>query len=172
MAEARGSSPATQDVVQMAVGARLRLYSFDRYKTKKKDDENGAGTTKLTFAVADPPAARKAARSGEGLAAGVNLARDLVNEPPNVLSPEEFAERTQPLTKLGVEVEVLDVKALRKIGMKALLAVGQGSARDSRVVIMRWNGGKTGESPVAFSARAWCSTPAASRSSRAAAWRT
>jgi leucyl aminopeptidase len=89
-----------------------------------------------------------------------------------VLGPEEFAERTQPLTKLGVEVEVLDVKALRKIGMKALLAVGQGSAARQPVVIMRWNGGKTGDAPVAFLARAWCSTRAASRSSRAAAWRT
>jgi len=149
MPEAPGLLPQTEDVVQMAVGARLRLYKFDRYKTKKKDDENG-GATKLVFAVADPAAARKAARAGEGLAAGVNLARDLVNEPPNVLGPEEFAERAQALAKLGVEVEVLDVKALRKIGMKALLAVGQGSARDSRVAIMRWNGGKAGDAPVAF----------------------
>jgi leucyl aminopeptidase len=73
-----------------------------------------------------------------------------VNEPPNVLSPEEFANRAKALEKLGVEVEILDEKAMRKLGMRALLGVGQGSERDSRVVIMRWNGGKATERPVAF----------------------
>jgi leucyl aminopeptidase len=139
-------------VAEMALGARLRAYKFDRYKTKKKDNgnENGDAPTKLTFAVEDPAAARKAARQAEGLAAGVTLARDLVNEPPNVLGPDEFAVRTQGLAKLGVEVEVLDEKALKKLNMRALLGVGQGSARGSRAVIMRWNGGKENAAPVAF----------------------
>jgi leucyl aminopeptidase len=150
VAEAPGLSASPEDIAQMALGARLRLYKFDRYKTKKKDnDENGAAT-KITFAVADPAAVRKAARNVEGLAAGVGLARDLVNEPPNILGPEEFADRALTLSKRGVEVEILDEKALRKLGMRALLAVGQGSARESRVAVMRWNGGKAGEAPVAF----------------------
>jgi leucyl aminopeptidase len=67
-----------------------------------------------------------------------------------VLGPEEFANRAAELAKLGVEVEVLDEKALKKFGMRALLAVGQGSARESRVVLMRWNGGKASDKPVAF----------------------
>jgi leucyl aminopeptidase len=67
------------------------------------------------------------------------MARDLVNEPPNVLSPVEFAKRAQGLRKAGVDVEVLDEKAMRKLGMGALLAVSQGSRNDPRVVIMRWN---------------------------------
>ena len=134
----------------MALGARLRLYKFDRYKTKKKEDDENGGTTRITFAVADPVAARKAAKTADGLAEGVGIARDLVNEPPNVLGPEEFANRAAALAKLGVEVEVLDEKALRKLGMRALLAVGQGSARESRVVLMRWNGGKASDKPVAF----------------------
>jgi leucyl aminopeptidase len=100
--------------------------------------------------VPDPAAARRAVKARDAVAAGVVIARDLVNEPPNVLSPEEFARRAQALAKVGVEVEVLDEKALSKLGMRALLAVGQGSARDSRVVVMRWNGGKDRAAPVAF----------------------
>ena len=145
-----GLAPAAEDIAQMALGARLRLYRFDRYKTKKKEDDENGGTTRITFAVADPVAARKAAKAADGLAEGVGIARDLVNEPPNVLGPEEFANRAAALAKLGVEVEVLDEKALRKLGMRALLAVGQGSARESRVVLMRWNGGKASDKPVAF----------------------
>ena len=153
LVDAPGAALPPEAIADIALGARLRAYKFDRYKTKKKkEEENGADDkdTRLTLAVADPAAARKAAKAGEGLAAGVDLARDLVNEPPNVLGPEEFARRAEALAKVGVEVEVLDEKALRKIGMRALLAVGQGSARESRVVIMRWNGGKAGEAPVAF----------------------
>src|SRR6266403_5967573 len=78
------------------------------------------------------------------------MARDLINEPANVLFPEEFARRTTVLKKLGVAVEVLDVPAMKKLGMNALLGVGQGSRKDSRVVIMRWNGGKKNDAPVAF----------------------
>src|SRR4051794_19144938 len=150
LAELPGLQPTAENVAQMALGARLRLYKFDRYKTKKKDTDENGGATRLTFAVAEPAAARKAAKTAEGLADGVRVARDLVNEPPNVLGPEEFAKRAEELTRLGVEVEVLDEKALRKLGMRALLAVGQGSGRESRVVIMRWNGGKASDKPVAF----------------------
>jgi leucyl aminopeptidase len=149
IADLPGGTPSADDVAQMALGARLRLYKFDRYKTKKKDDENG-GATKIVFAVADPAAVRKSAKVADGLAEGVRIARDLVNEPPNVLGPEEFAKRAEELKKLGVEVEVFDEKALTKIGMRALLAVGQGSERESRVVIMRWNGAKGSDKPVAF----------------------
>jgi leucyl aminopeptidase len=138
-------------VADLTLGLRMRLYRFDRYKTKKKDDEaEDRGTTRLTLAVADPSAVKKAVKARDGLAGGVAIARDLVNEPPNVLGPVEFAERAGELEKLGVEVEILDEKQLSKIGMRALLAVGQGSDRPSRVAIMRWNGGRKGERPVAF----------------------
>src|SRR5262249_4972452 len=93
---------------------------------------------------------QRAWRRRSAVAEGVMLARDLVNEPPNVLYPEEFARRASALKKTGVTVEVLDVKAMRRLGMNALLGVGQGSARQSRLVIMRWNGGKRGQPPLAF----------------------
>jgi leucyl aminopeptidase len=84
------------------------------------------------------------------------LARDLINEPANMLYPEEFARRAGQLRKLGVVVEVLDVRAMKRLGMGALLAVGQGSVRESRTVIMRWNGGKRGGPPVAFIGKGVC----------------
>jgi leucyl aminopeptidase len=150
VAEVPGFEPSPEFVADMALGARLRAYKFDRYKTKKKDGEKDEAPTRVTFAVADPAAAKKAAKTADALANGVLIARDLVNEPPNVLGPEEFARKAEELRKLGVDVEVLDQKAMRKLGMRALLGVGQGSRRESRTVIMRWNGGKQGEQPVAF----------------------
>jgi leucyl aminopeptidase len=101
-------------------------------------------------------AARKAFAPGAHIAEGVIIARDLVNEPPNVLYPEEFARRAAALRKLGVVVEVLDVKAMTKLGMGALLGVAQGSARPGRMVVMRWNGAKAGEQPVAFIGKGVC----------------
>lgn len=136
-------------VADMVLGVHLRRYSFDRYKTKK-DDSKPNGTARLSFSVADPAAMKKALKAREGVAAGVIIARDLVNEPPNVLGPKEFAARAEALTKLGVEVEILDEKAMQKLGMRALLGVGQGSTRGSRVAIMRWNGGRSGDQPIAF----------------------
>jgi leucyl aminopeptidase len=150
LVDAPGLDATPEAVADLVLGARLRLYAFDRYKTKKKDaDAEDDKSTRLTLGVADPAAVKKAVKSRESLAAGVNLARDLVNEPPNVLTPEEFASRAEALSKLGVDIEVLDEKAMGKLGMRALLAVGQGSARESRVVIMRWNGGKKGDAPLA-----------------------
>jgi len=135
----------------LALGLRLRNYSFDTYKTKKKEDDGEKPLSKITIAVADEAAAKKAWKLKEGLAEGVEIARTLVNEPPNVLTPTEFADRASELKKLGVEVEVMDDKALKKAGFGALLAVGQGSEQESRVVVMKWMGAKDkSEQPIAF----------------------
>ena len=91
-----------------------------------------------------------------GTADGVIFARDLVNEPANILYPEEFAKRATSLRKLGVAVEIFDVADMKKLGMGALLGVGQGSRRDSRMAVMRWNGGKRGDKPVAFIGKGVC----------------
>ncbi|HSI42225.1 MAG TPA: leucyl aminopeptidase [Xanthobacteraceae bacterium] len=144
-----GTEIGAEAAAEFALGARLRAYEFDRYKTKKKPEDAGR-KLKLTLLVADDAAARRAWKKRAHAAEGIMLARDLVNEPPNVLTPTEFATRAEALTKLGVEVEVLDEKQLRKIGMRALLAVGQGSTQESRVVVMRWNGGPKESAPVAF----------------------
>jgi leucyl aminopeptidase len=140
----------------IAAGARLRAYSFDRYKTKKKDGEDTALRADISVAVGDVGASRKAFAPDSHIVDGVLLARELVNEPPNVLFPVEFARRATELRKVGVEVEVLDVKAMTKLGMGALLGVAQGSVQPGRTVIMRWNGGKTGDAPVAFIGKGVC----------------
>ena len=134
----------------LGLGLRLRSYVFDTYKTKKKDDEP-APLAKVVIAVADEAAAKKVWKQRQGLAEGVETARTLVNEPPNVLTPIEFARRAAELEKLGVEIEILDEKALKKAGFGALLAVGQGSEQESRVVVMKWMGAKSkDEQPIAF----------------------
>ncbi|MGL4728781.1 MAG: leucyl aminopeptidase, partial [Bosea sp. (in: a-proteobacteria)] len=148
--DAPGEAPTPDQIADFALGMRLRAYAFDRYKSRKKDDEEGASPTSITLYVADTSSVKKAMKSRDAVSEGVNIARDLVNEPPNVLTPTEFAKRAQALEKLGVEVEVLGEKELKKIGMRALLGVGQGSEQESKVVIMRWNGGKAGAQPVAI----------------------
>ena len=127
-----------------ALGLRLRGYRFEKYKTRKKEsDEENAGTPDFHIGVGQAGAARGLWRQRSAAADGVELARDLVNEPPNVLFPAEFADRAKALEKLGVEARVLDEKAMAKLGMNALLGVGRGSARDSRLVAMRWNGARS-----------------------------
>ena len=155
MAELPDGAMRSEQIAAIATGVRLRAYKFDRYKTKKKDEEGALGAD-IALAVDDVAAARKAFATDLSLVDGVNLARDLVNEPPNVLYPEEFARRAAQLRKLGVEVEILNVKAMTRLGMGALLGVAQGSVRPGRTVIMRWNGGKRREPPVGFVGKGVC----------------
>jgi leucyl aminopeptidase len=156
IAELPDGAMKAEQAAAIASGIRLRAYKFDRYKTKKKDGENESVRADVSIATGDVTAARKAFAPDGSIVEGVVIARDLVNEPPNVLYPEEFARRASQLRKIGVDVEVLDVKAMTKLGMGALLGVAQGSARPGRVVIMRWNGGKKSEQPVAFVGKGVC----------------
>jgi leucyl aminopeptidase len=150
MAELPDGAMTPGQAASIATGVLLRAYKFDRYKTKKKDGDDTAVKAAVSIAVEDVAAAKKAFAPGAHIVDGVILARELVNEPPNVLFPVEFARRASELKKLGVVVEVLDVKAMAKLGMGALLGVSQGSTQPGRMVVMRWNGGKKGEQPVAF----------------------
>ena len=130
---------------------KLAAYRFDRYQTQKKGEEAETKSITVTLQVTSPTAARKEMKAQEAIYHGVEMARDLVNEPPNVLTPVEFADRAASLEKLGVEIEILDEKAMKKLGMRALLGVGQGSAEESRVVIMKWFGAKDEKAqPIAF----------------------
>jgi leucyl aminopeptidase len=156
VAELPGGAMDAEQAADLAQGARLRAYVFDRYKTKRKDEDKAPAKRTVTIAVGDAAAVRRAYGTREAINGGVLMARDLVNEPANVLYPEEFARRVTALKKDGIDVEVLDIKAMKKLGMNALLGVGQGSARESRVVVMRWKGGKKGEAPVAFIGKGVC----------------
>jgi leucyl aminopeptidase len=156
IADLPGGAMRPERAADLALGAQLRAYAFDRYKTKRKEEEEKAAKIKVTIAVAGVAAAQKAFASRAAVADGVTIARDLVNEPANVLYPEEFARRAGGLRKLGVVVEVLGIKEMKKLGMNALLGVGQGSEHESRTVIMRWNGGKRGAAPLAFIGKGVC----------------
>jgi leucyl aminopeptidase len=155
-ASERGEAEIAAD---LAYGALLRSYQFDKYRTKKSDDDKGEageapaknGLQKLTVLCADPHEAMAQFARRQAVAQGTFLARDLVNEPANILGPVEFAERAKALSRLGVEVEVLDVGQLEELKMGALLGVAQGSVRPARVVVMQWHGaaGKRGK-PVCF----------------------
>ena len=143
-----GEASADLFAADLAFGALLRSYAFKKYRTARKsedgaEDEPRDGVRRLTVHCAKPDAAAKAFASRKALAQGIFLARDLVNEPANMLGPVEFAERVRELASAGVEVEVLDEDQLRALKMGALLAVGQGSDRPSRVVVMQWHGAKS-----------------------------
>ncbi len=104
----------------------------------------------MTIVTVAHEEAKKAFDAAQAVADGVILARDLVNLPPNVLGPVEFAEKAERLKKLGVEVEILGEKEMKKLGMGALLGVAQGSVRPPRLAIMQWNGGSKKDEPIAF----------------------
>jgi len=138
----------------LAFGTALRHYEFRKYFTKQKsEDDNGESDKlqKLVIHCADPDKARAAFARYQAVVNGVMLARDLVNEPANMLGPVEFAERVRELEEVGVEVEILDAEELEKHKMGALLAVAQGSVRPARVGVLQWHGAKSKRTkPVAF----------------------
>ena len=145
----------------LAFGAVLRSYTFKKYQTRKSENGQGDETRDalrtLSVHLSKPDAAAKAFTERKAIAEGVFLARDLVNEPANILGPVEFAERMRDLADAGLTVEVLDEEQLEALKMNALLAVGQGSARPSRVVVMHWNGAKSKRAkPVCFVGKGVC----------------
>lgn len=133
---------------QMAYGALLKSYRFDKYFTRQKPEQKPA-LAKLAFLTEGHKAASGAFEALSGIADGVFFTRDLVTEPANIINPETLAERCRELSKLGVDVEVLSAKQMEKLGMGALLGVGMASTKEPRLVIMRWNGGKKGDAPFA-----------------------
>ncbi|MBB4007474.1 leucyl aminopeptidase [Allorhizobium taibaishanense] len=150
--DAEGLSVTAEAASNFALGILLRAYSFDDYKTKKKDDDDQeAKAVRVTLVTSVAKAAEHLfAADGKAVADGVILARNLVNLPPNVLGPVEFADRAKALESLGVEVEILTETEMKALGMGALLGVAQGSVRPPRLAIMQWKGGKPDSQPLAF----------------------
>jgi leucyl aminopeptidase len=138
-----------ESVARLATGAVLRGWRYDKYRTKMTAKQKPT-LEEISIVTTDPGAAAAWARA-EAIIAGVSLTRELVSEPANVIYPESFVERVQHLADLGVEIEVLDDDAMRALGMGSLLGVGQGSARPSRLLCMRWDGtGGATKTPVVF----------------------
>jgi leucyl aminopeptidase len=135
----------------VALGARLGGYRFDKYRTREKAKDKPTLKT-LRIGAKSPAAARRTFGILDKVADGVFMTRDLVSEPANVIYPETLAKAAQSLTKLGVKVEVLDEKQMRKLGMNALLGVAQGSSHPPRLVVMQWQGAAKSKKskPIAF----------------------
>ncbi|MBV8650797.1 MAG: leucyl aminopeptidase [Alphaproteobacteria bacterium] len=135
----------------LAFGAKLRSYRFDRYRTKEKPEQKPT-LERFSFLSSGAAAAKRSYQKLEKIADGVFFTRDLVSEPANIIYPETLAAQAKTLEKLGVTVEILDEKKMAKLGMGALLGVGQGSIRPPRLVVMQWNGNPKAKNaaPVAF----------------------
>lgn len=124
-----------------ALGARLRAFRFDKYRTKQKSEDKSALKT-LTFGAQDPSAAKTLFSPLDKVADGVVFARSLVSEPGNILYPETLAQHAFSLSELGVKVDILDEIQMKKLGMNALLGVAQGSINPARLVVLEWQGDK------------------------------
>lgn len=131
------------------LGARLAAYRFDQYRTKLSADKKPS-LTKMAIAVDDVAAAKTAWADWAPVAEGVDVARELLNQPPNILNPETYAKQIEGMAKLGLEIEILDEAQMLELGMHSLLGVGQASEFESHIAIMKWNGGKKGDKPLVF----------------------
>jgi leucyl aminopeptidase len=146
---------AADAAAHIGYGAKLGSYRFDKYHTKTPEDKKPS-LTSVTIAVAGAAAARRAYDPLEKIAAGVCFTRDLVTEPANVIYPESLAKECKKLERLGVKVEILGEAEMKQLGMGALLGVGQGSERESQLVVMQWHGAKRSQQPVAFVGKGVC----------------
>jgi len=143
------SGLSAQETAALLLGARLRGWRHDAYRTRLKDDQKKTLQT-ITVMGAAPGSGGEWLREA-AVAEGVEFARELVTEPANVIYPESFVERcSRRLAGTGVQIRVLDDAEMRALGMGALLGVAQGSVRPARILAMEWRGGKEGERPMAF----------------------
>lgn len=145
----------SDNAARVAAGAKLAAYRFDTYKTKLRADQKPS-VTSLAVVTEESKDAKAAFKHLGAATDGTYFARDLVNEPPNTLYPASYAKRLKELEKLGVEVEVLGEKEMKKLGMGSLLGVGQGSVKESQLVVMKWMGGKESADPVILVGKGVC----------------
>ncbi|WP_088307681.1 leucyl aminopeptidase [Novosphingobium sp. B 225] len=144
-----GTGLSASDAAAVLLGARLRAWRYDLYRTRLPEDQK---ISLKALRVLGAPEGTEAAWAVEAaLAEGVEFTRELVTEPANVIYPESFVARAQErLAGTGVEIRVLDEAEMTALGMGSLLGVAQGSVRKPRILAMVWNGGAAGAKPVAF----------------------
>jgi leucyl aminopeptidase len=135
---------------KVALGVALRSWRYDLYRTRLKDKQKPT-LDEVTIFGGGADAEERYRSRWAPVVEGVALTRELVTEPANIIYPETFVERVKKsLEGTGVEIEILDRAAMEKLGMGALLGVAQGSVREARLLVLRWNGGQDGGQPVAF----------------------
>ncbi|HXG80421.1 MAG TPA: M17 family peptidase N-terminal domain-containing protein, partial [Sphingomicrobium sp.] len=133
-----------------ALAAALRGWRYDRYRTRLKEKQK-ATLTSVTIVGAGSEAEQRYQTRYAAVVEGARLTRELVTEPANIIYPESFVDRvTESVKGSGLELQVLGRDEMAKLGMGALLGVAQGSVREPKMLVLKWNGGKAGEAPVAF----------------------
>ena len=132
-------------------GVQLKSYEFNKYKTKKEKQ-----IFTIDILIKNKTLEFNKNKKFDSLVQGISLAKDLVSEPGNVLHPDEYAKRLTQLRRIGLKVSIYDQKKLKKLGMNALLGVGQGSIRGSYLVTMEWNGARSKKKPLAFVGKGVC----------------
>lgn len=139
---------ADEAAARLANGAVLRSYRFDKYRTKESAAKKPS-LTRFTIMISAHKAAESRFSRHQAIADAVFLTRNLVSEPANILTPKAFADRIRSLTDLGIDVEIIGERELRRLGFGAMLGVAQGSANEPQLAIMQWNGcAKTGRTKV------------------------
>ena len=136
------------NIVELCKGLMLREYKFDNHKTEDPLELEDADL--ITVMHKDPEILKSELKEAEAIRDGVFLTRNLINEPSNILTTEEFASRLAELSRLGVKIEILEEDALRDLGMNAFLGVGQGSSSPCKLVIMNWPGADDDVAPLAL----------------------
>ena len=147
-----GNSKSENTINEFAYGFALKSYNFNKYKSKKN-------LNKQTLSIMSSEFKNLKTKYNylNSTKEGVFLARDLVSEPPNVLNPKKYTEEIARLKKLGLKIEIFNESKLKKLGMKSLLGVGQGSENESYLVTIRWNGArKNFGKPLAFVGKGVC----------------
>ena len=135
---------------RVALGAALRSWRYDRYRTRLKDKQKPT-LTSITIVGGGAGAQKRYEDRYAPDVECVSLTRELVTEPANIIYPETFVERVKESIKdSGLEMQVLGRDEMTKLGLGALLGVAQGSVREPKLLVLKWNGGKAGEAPVAF----------------------
>jgi leucyl aminopeptidase len=132
-------------------GIKLKSYEFKIYKSIKDKKFASINVIGNKNKISSQDQLRFKA-----LEEGTFFARDLVSEPGNILHPDEYTKRINSLKKFGLKINIYDEKKLKKLGMNALLGVGQGSIRGSYLVTMEWNGAKNNSKPLAFVGKGVC----------------
>ena len=147
-----GNSKSENTINEFAYGFALRSYNFNKYKSKKNHNKQT-----LSIMSSEFKNLKTKYNYLNSTKEGVFLARDLVSEPPNVLNPKKYTEEIARLKKLGLKIEIFNESKLKKLGMKSLLGVGQGSENESYLVTIRWNGArKNFGKPLAFVGKGVC----------------
>ena len=138
-----------EEAAAVLLGLRLRAWRHDTYRTKLAADKRPSLTA---VHVTGAPEGTAAAWEREAaLAKGVEFTRTLVTEPANIIYPESFVAACEDaFAGTGAEITVLGEDEMEALGMGALLGVGRGSERESRLIAIRWNGGAAGEKPTVF----------------------